>query len=298
MTGSMKQTACLFITIILFIIFTTVVYAYANDGPKPDAQGKNNFIKSDALLVLDKIKKAMPTAPVGWTVDSETKIDSLNEPEIDEANQSYRFTYQIRYKRITGIKAEKKRLYEVYTESSERHGEEANAQINELLKQQTATSLALRKATRRKKQTEIQRLNNELVENGRKMRAIHEDVDNKISHDVDQYLLKDTEAIIDIVVNGESAEDIYGEPVSISKAAFAIRRKGEQKGPLIWQEGKTVILFGDWQQVGIGVFKGHVLQKPQNKKVQTIKITITGARNRVVELLSQMDKTALLSLMK
>ncbi len=292
----MKQTAFLFITIIIFI-FTTAVYAYANDGPKPTAQGKNNSINSDALLVLNKIKKAMPTAPVGWTVASETKINSLTESEIDEANQSYHFTYQIRYKRITGIKEEKKRLYEVYTESSERHGEEANAQINELLKQQTATSLALRKATRRKKQAEIQRLNAELVENGRKMHAIHEDVDNKISRDVDKYLLKDTEAIIDIVVNGENAEDIYGEPVSISKAAFAIRRKGEQTGPLIWQEGKTVILFGDWQQVGIGVFKGHVLQKSQNKKVQTIKITITGARNRVVELLSQMDKTALLSLM-
>ena len=182
--------------------------------------------------------------------------------------------------------------------SSERHGEEANAQIDDLLRQQTATSLALRKATRRKNQAEIQRLNDELDENGRKMHAIHEDVDTKISRDVDQYLIKDAEAGIDIVVNDEWAETVYGEPVSVSGAAFAFRREGERKGPMVWQEGKIIILFGDWQQAGNGVFRGQVLQRPQSQKVQTIKITITGDRNRAAELLKQMDRKSILSLMK
>jgi hypothetical protein len=298
MTGSMKQSAFLLITIILFINSTTAFHVYASDNPRPTDLEKNNFSKSAVPSVLNIVKKAMPTAPVGWTVAGETKIDSFPESEIGEVSQSYRFTYQIQYKRITGIKEEKKKLNEVYTESSERHGEEANAQINDLLRRQTATSLALRKATRHKNQAEIERLNDDLEENGRKMRAIHEDVEKKISHDVDQYLLKDTEASIDIKVNDEKAEDVNGEPVSISESAFAFRREGERKGPIIWQEGKTVILFGNWQQVGIGVFRGYVQHRPQNQKAETIIITICGARDRAMELLNQMDKKAILSLMK
>ncbi|HYA87760.1 MAG TPA: hypothetical protein VEI57_11930 [Nitrospirota bacterium] len=293
----MKKIVSCFISIILFIFSTTTVRVHANDGSKTTGQERNDVYKFAALSVLDTLKKAMPTAPAGWTVADETTIDSLPEPESDGANQLYRFTYQIHYKRIAGIKEEKKRLTEVYAESAERHGEEANSQIDDLLKQQTATSLALRKATKHKNQAEMQRLNDELEENGRKMRAIHAEVDDKISSDVDQYLLKDTEVLIDIAVNDERAEDVYGEPVTVAEAAFAFRREGERKGPVMWQEGKTVILYGDWQQIGTGAFRGHVLHGPQNQRVQTIKITITGAGKRVLELLNQMDRKAILSLM-
>jgi hypothetical protein len=287
----MKPTAFYYIAIILFISSTIAVHVHANDDLKPTPQEKNSFYK-----VLNTVKKAMPAAPEGWAVAGESNLDSLAKLENDGANQSYRFTYQIQYKRISGIKEEKKRLNEIYAESSERHGEEANAQINDLLKQQTATSLALRKATRHNNQAEIQRLNDDLEENGRKMHAIHEDVDNKISHDVEQYLLKDTEASIDIIVNDERAEDVFGEPIPVSEAAFAFRREGERKGPMIWQEGKTVILFGNWHQIGIGSFRGDVLHRSEDRKIQTIKITISGARNRAMELLNQMDRKAIHSL--
>jgi len=294
----MNKTVSFFISIILLIISTATVGVHANDDAKPLDQDKNNFYKSAALSVRDKIRKAMPTAPVGWTASDEVKIDSFPDPESDGINQYYRFSYQIHYKRLAGIKEEKKRLAEVYAESSERHGEEVNAQIDDLLRQQTVASEALRKASRRKNVAEIQRLNNELEENGRKMRAIHEDVEDKISRDVGQYLLKDTEAVINIVVNNERAEDVYGDPLTVSEAAFAFRREGERKGPTTWQEGKTIILYGDWQQVGFGVFRGHLLPGPNNPKAQTICITITGARNRAVDLMNQMDSKAILSLMK
>ena len=298
MTGSTKQLTSLFITIIFFTLASAAVPVNASDDPKPIAQEDRYFYENTVLPALNKVKKAMPPAPAGWIVASETKIDPVLHSSNTDANQSYRLIYQIQYRRVVGIKEEKKKLNEVYTESSERHGEEANTQIDDLLKQQTATSLALRKATRNKNQAEIKRLNDELDENGRKMHTIHEDVDNKISHDLDKYLLKDAEAVIDIIVNDEWAEDVQGEPLSVSEAAFAFRREGERKGPMIWQEGKTVILFGDWQQAGNGVFQGRVLDRPQHQMAKTIKIMITGDRNRTTELLKQIDTKAILSLMK
>ncbi len=298
MTGSTKQSTSLLITVILAIFSSTALPVHAGDDPKPVAQEESSFYTSTVLPALNKLKQAMPLAPAGWTIAGETKSGPLPQSTNAGPNYPYRFTYQIQYKRVAGMKDEKKRLNEVYTESSERHGEEANAQINDLLRQQTTTSLALRKATRRKNQAEMQRLNDELDENGRKMHAIHEDVDNKISRDVDQYLIKDAEAVVDIVVNDEWAEAANNEPVSVTGAAFAFRRVGERKGPTIWQEGKTIILFGDWQQAGNGVFRGHVPHETQSVKAQTIKIIITADRNRATELLKQMDRKAILSLMK
>ncbi len=298
--GSMKQTVLFFIiiNIVLSVSSTSAIYVHANDGQSTVDQGKNNVYESEAFSILNKMKKAMPTAPPGWVVAGETIIDSFPGSENDAARQSYHFAYQIQYRRVTGVKEEKKKLNEVYIESSERHGEEANTQINDLLRQQTAAALALRKATRHKNQAEIERLNDELEDNGRKMRAIHEDVDNKIGRDVAPYLLKDTEAIIEIVEDDEKVEGLYGEPLSVSNAVFAFRSEGEQKGPMIWQEGKTVVLFGPWQQAGNGVYRCDILHKHQSQRAQSIKITITGARNRALELLNQMDQNALLSLIK
>ena len=59
-----------------------------------------------------------------------------------------------------------------------------------------------------------------------------------------------------------------------------------------------MILYGEWQQMDNGVFRGGVQHTPQNRKAQTIKIIITGDKNRVEELLKQMDRKAILSLMK
>ncbi len=292
----MKQPISLLITITLVILSGTPVCAGAADESRPIAQGMNDFYMSTVLPALKEVKKAMPPAPAGWTVAGESKIDPL--PQSTGATQPYRFTYQIQYRRVAGIKEEENKLTEVFTESSERHGEEVNALINDLLKHQTETSLALRKATRRRNQKEMQRLNDELDENGRKMSAIHEDVDKRISHDVDSYLIKDAEAVITIIVNDEWVEALNGDPIPVPDAAFAFRWKGERKGPMLWQEGRTVILYGDWQQVGKGVFRGRVLHTPLNAKVQTIKMTITGDKNRAGELLKQMDRKAILSLMK
>ena len=294
--NAVRRTAAVFFS--FFMIFYLVVgHGHAAGEPTAPAQ-EIDFYTTTVLPAMNKVKKAMPPAPVGWVVAGETKSDPLPRSAHDQTVPFLHFIYQIRYQRTAGIREEKKKLNEVYNESAERNGEAANPRVEELLKQQTTASLALRKATRRKNQAEIQRLNDELDENGRKMRAIHEEVDKRISGDVDPYLIKDAEAIIRVAVNEEVFETACGEPLSVSEAAFAFRLEGKRTGPAAWKEGQTVILYGNWQQSGNGVLRAHVRRTSAAVKAQTIKITLTGDKKRIEGLLKQLDKKSILSLME
>jgi hypothetical protein len=281
----------------VFMIFYPSGYGKAAGEPTASAQ-EIDFYAATVVPTMNKVKNAMPPAPVGWVVAGETKSDPLPRSAHDQTAPFLNFIYQITYERTAGIREEKKKLNAVYRESAEKNGEAANPRIEALLKQQTTTSLALRKAARRKNQAEMQRLNDELDENGRKMRAVHEEVAEKISRDVDPYLIKDAEAIIRVAVNAEVFETGRGEPLSVPGAAFAFRLEGERTGPAAWKEGRTVILYGNWQQSGNGMFRAQVQRTSVAVKAQTIKITLTGDKKRTEELLKQLDKKSILSLMK
>lgn len=295
--SAVKQIATMLIAVSV-VLSLAAGQGNAAGEPKAPTQGEIDFYTAAVLPAMSKVKKAMPPAPTGWVVAGETKSDPLPWSAQDRSVPFLHFIYQIKYRRMAGIQEEKKKLNEVYTESAEKNGEAANPQIEELLKQQTKASLALRKATRRKNQAEMQRLNDELDENGRKMHVIHEEVDKRISGDVDPYLIKDAEAIIRIAVNDDGVENGQGEPLSVPGAAFAFRGKGERTGPTVWKEGQTVILYGDWQQKGNGVWSAQVQRTSTTLKAQNIKITLIGDKKRTEELLKQLDKKSILSLMK
>jgi hypothetical protein len=78
-------------------------------------------------------------------------------------------------------------------------------------------------------------------------------------------------------------------------AAFAFRREGERERATTWKEGQTLILYGQWQEEKDRVIRARPLPAPGSSKAHTIKITVTGDKGRVEQLLGQ---TALKTILK
>ncbi len=275
---------------IIFSLAASRVMAGSDTQPAAD---EKQFYASVVAPALTIVKKALPPAPPGWVVAGEIKTDTKPHEKAADGMRSLRFSCFISYKRVEGLQEERKRLDEAYRESSRRHEEAAKPQIEMLLKKQTETSLKLRKATRRKNHQEVQRLNDELDENGKTMRALHEETDRKIALDMENYLIKDSEASILVSLNDNGAELLHGELVSVRGAALALRREGERTGATAWREGQTLILYGDWQQERENAFRAKVEQQPFALKAKTVQILITGEKRRVEQLLKKMDVKAI-----
>jgi len=263
--------------------------------PTPEEKA---FQESVVKPIVAALQKALPPPPPGWVLASDVK-DSRQPAELVSADRRrLRARVQIAYKRIQGMKAEQKRLEDAYAESQKRHKEEAKPLIDELIKQQTEVSLKLRTATRRRNAAEEKRLNDELEENGRTMRALHEDIDRGIRQDIEPHLVKDAEAAIQIAVNDSWAELQQAEPMTQPEAAFAFRQEGERSGVTTWREGRTLILYGEWQQAKPGSFQVKGEHQPLDPKARTITVLATGDRKRVEQLLKQTDLNTILKLLR
>jgi hypothetical protein len=164
-----------------FILIPALMLAVCSvAGAAAEMAGLSATNRTLTVQVLTRIKAALPAAPPGWIVGDETKIDEAPAAGSDQ-KPCLQTRYRIRYRRVAGVREEQRKLDEAYGESARRNQEAAKPQIEELIRQQTAVSLALKKATRHRNEAEQKRLNNELDENGRKMSALHEEMDRSIS---------------------------------------------------------------------------------------------------------------------
>ncbi len=294
---TMNRISHSFITVAAIIALAGST-AIADAVAHPATREEKDFYLSTIVPALNTVKKAMPPAPEGWIIAGETKIQTDPPDRVSADIAGFQAVYRIAYRRIVGVREEQQRLDDLFAESSNRNREAAKPRIDELIRQQTETSLALRKATRRRNQAEMERLNNELDENGRKMRAVHENVDRKISLDVAPHLVKDAEASILVSLNDASADLPQGEPLKVPRAAYALRKEGERAGLTSWREGKTLILFGAWEPVKEGRYRTKADPSSFPSKVRTVKIVITGDRKRAEDLIGKIDIRAILGLMK
>ena len=243
---------------------------------------------------LSVIKNAMPSAPQGWTVAVETGTD----PAVLQISAgAHRFGYSISYKRVAGVREGRKQLDRIYGESARRNREAVKPRIDELIRQQTETSLALRKAVRRRNVAEERRLNEDLEANGNRMRELHQDLDRQVAQDVQPYLLRDADAAVTVALNEEAAALPQAEPIAVKGAAFALYRQGAPSGATGWKQGELLVLYGEWRSLGNNVFSAQVLAG-SDQKARTIRITIAGEQARAQQLLNQIDLEAVLSLMK
>lgn len=242
---------------------------------------------------LAVIKSALPHAPAGWVVAGEQS----GQGHVQSRTGVRGVEYTRSYRRVEKIGEDRKQLDAVVAESSRRNREAAKPQIDELIRQQTVTSLALRKAVRRRNAAEEKRLNEELEKNGARMRALHEEADGRVARDVAPYLLRDAEASISIALDQDAAELSQGESLPVTDAAFALYRPGSAAGVTGWREGVLLVLYGDWRSRGSGVFQAQV-PPGRGLPVSTVRITITGDLVRAQQLLKQLDLKAVLSLMQ
>ncbi len=285
----------------LFIILSTIIAlagtdAFPNAALHTASKEERDFYVSAVAPALVAVRKAMPPAPPGWVVAGETNIPADPPGRVPADIADLHVAYLITYKRIDGMKEEQRRLDELYAASSSRNREAAKLLIDELIQQQTDTSLALRKAARRRNRQEMERLNAELDENGRKMRAIHEDIDRKIAKDVEPCLVKDAEASILVSINDARAELPEGGSVAFP-GAFALRSEGARSGITSWREGRMMILFGGWEPERQNRFRSKTDPIHFSPKARTIRIVVTGDRKRTEELIGLIDLRAILGLM-
>ncbi len=261
-----------------------------------DQGGSSDFYRTATLPALKKIKQSMPAAPPGWIIQDETKIDDAQPVRYPKPVLGA--WYQIRYRRVSGVREEQRKLDEVYAESSRRNREAVKPQIDELIRQQTIVSLALKKATRRRNEAAQKHLNDDLDENGKKMRALHEEVDRNISREVEPYLVRNAEALITVGINEQAAEVTQGvQAFEHHGAAFAFRKDGERAGATGWKEGMKLILFGNWNRSGENRFTATVRPDLPAGRAQTIRISIIGEPKLADQLLNAMDMKSILSLM-
>jgi len=292
MTRNRSRIPAAIITIVMAGLLAVSARGDETSGP---AQGGGEYYRSTVLPAVTAVRNAMPPAPEGWIVSGDSEV--VPQPAPGDARFLH-FSLTRSYRRATGVKDEQQKLDAAFAESSRRHSEEAKPAIDELIRQQTEVSLSLRRAVRRKNAAEEKRLNDELEENGRRMHAVHEEVDRKIGEDVLPFLIRDAEASIAVTVNDETAGLEQGEDFAWSGAAAAQCREGEQAAAGRWREGRCLVLYGSWQRVGEGRFRGTVDRSPQSARAQTIAITLTGEKKRCEELLRRIGLKSILSLMK
>ncbi len=279
----------------LVVALATVAQPAVGGAGHADATGPDvvSFLTARATEV---VKKAFPPAPAGWALVESTN-DSPHPARDAAGTGAPRFSCTVTYRRIQGVREEQKKLDEAYAESRARNEEAIKPQLVELFQTQNRIALKLRRATKRRNQTEIDRLNAELDDNGRTMRALHDETDRKISGEVEPYLVRDAEATIRISVNDSDAELQGGEPVAVRRSSFARRREGEQAGPTVWKNGQTLVLLGGWKQQEQNVFRAEA-EQAASPAIRTISLLFTGDKKRVKALIKETDVKALQALIE
>ncbi len=299
---SSERTPCNAVPVFCCAIYLVFMYilVHAAQAPAEEAGQRNTIERSSATggcnpSTLDIVKQAMPPAPAEWLMIQDAGLQADALFRIDSSAMPC--SYSVLYKKIKGIKEETQRLEKEYSASYKKHSVAAKPLIDELIKQQTEASLALRKASRRRDHNLERKLNEELDENGRKMRALHADTDRKIGQDIEGYLIRDAEASIRVSLDETYAELPNSAAISEPKAAGALISQGRKTGMIGWKEGQRLVLYGNWRQVSETAFRADPGQMSNTPGTGRISILITGDPARIEQLWQKMDVRALTGLL-
>ncbi len=261
-------------------------------------QQERDFYASSIVPSLTVIKTALPPAPEGWVREGETVIDrgSPSMPADDIAN--FHFTYSVTYRRTAGVQEETARLEAAAAEIMKRNNDAAEARLQELARNKAETEKALKKAQQRKETGRERKLKKQLEEIRKSIDAVPQERDSKIMEETEPLVVRDRMVTVQVTVNESAAEYPDLKAFTRPKAAFALRRDGEREGATGWKEGRTVILYGDWQEVKNNSFRLRMEQRPFSARAQSIRIAVAGDRARAEQFLKKTDIRSILDLMK
>jgi hypothetical protein len=284
----------------LMIVLSSAIAVGAPAGGemRPPTQEEKSFYATVVVRAMTVVKKAMPPAPQGWIVGSETPIAPELPGLVAGDGIKLRFSYLISYTRVASVDQERKRLEEVYAEALKTHTAAAKAQTDELAKRKAATEQARTKAAKQKKHNEEKRLKKELEDIEGRLRAIPGDTEKAINDDTDDYLVRDTGITVRVTMNDIAAGLADAHYFSRPRAAYALIKEGGRVGPTGWKADEQLLLYGDWDDAGKNAFRGKVDQAPLSSKVRRITVFIAADKPRTEQFLKQMGMKDILGLLK
>jgi hypothetical protein len=270
----------------------------AAEGGRTPTQQERDFYVSSIVPALTVIRIALPPAPEGWVREGETVIDRESSPMPADDIANFHFTYSVTYRRTKGVVEEERKLEEAAAEITKRNTDSAEARVLELNKKKTEINKAIKKARERKETGRERKLKKELEEIKKSIDTVPQERDRKIAEETGPLLVRDRMIEVQVTVNESAAEYPDLKSFTRPKAAFALRRDGERQGATGWKEGRTVILYGDWQEVKNNSFRLRMEQRPFSSRAQSIRIAIAGDRARTEQFLKKTDIRSILDLMK
>jgi hypothetical protein len=285
--------------ILLFVFTAASVYgAPISGGMRPPTQEEKNFFTNVVLPAMMTVKKAMPPAPQGWIVESETPIAPVLPDLVSDNATRLWFNYAISYKRAADIEGERKKLDDALAEARTNFEGAAKSRANELTKKRAAAEEALKRAAKKQNHSEEKRLKKEIEEINGKLRAISEETERAILAETDEYLVRDTSFTLRFTVNATTAAFPDARYFSRPRAAYALKKEGGRVGPTGWKQDQVMLLYGDWADAGKDTFRGKVEQRPFSSRVRTIAIMIEIDSLRLDQVLKQMGMQDILGMLR
>lgn len=272
--------------------------AVAGDLRTP-TQEEKDFYASVVLPAMTVVKRAMPSVPLGWTVESETPVPSSLPDLIAGDPGKLWFSYAITYKRTAAdIERDRKRLDESIAEARKTIESENAARTTELTKQRLETENALAKTANRKNQADEKRLRKELDEINGKLLALAEESEKAVIRETEEHLVRDTSFTVRVTINATTASFPDARYFSRPKAAYALKKEGGRVGLTGWKPDQVLLLYGDWEDARQDTFRGKAELRPFSSRVRTIAIMMEGDPLRMDQFYKHAGMRDLLGMMK
>lgn len=272
----------------LCIFFSSAPVIQGDGVLRPATTEEKNFYASVVVPTLKAVQKAMPPAPEGWIKESESSIAPSLPEQISGEPGRFQYSYTVSYKRIEGVADEMQQFNEAYAESLKTHTDSAKIKLDELEKKMTQIDADLEKARKQKAVGRENRLKKDFEEINLQMQQIPNDFDQAIIADTEPFLVKDTAITITVSINDQDVLFPGTRAFSRPRSAFALRKEGDRDGFTTWRESRSIILYGDWQEVRPNVFHANYQQPPFSSRVRTVVFDIVGDAKRVDQFLKKM----------
>ena len=284
---------------LLFVfVATSVPCAPAGGDQRPPTQEEKNFYANVVLPAMMTVKKAMPPAPPGWIVESETPLAPELPGLVTADAARLWFSYAISYKRVADLEGERKKLDEALATARTDFEGAAKARTDELTKKRLDAEGALKKAAKKQNHAEEKRLKKELADIDGQLRALSEEIERAILAETEEHLVRDTGFTIRLTLNATTASFPDARYFSRPKAAYALKKEGGRVGATGWKPDQILLLYGEWADAGKDTFRGKVEQRPFSSRVWTIAVTIESDSLRLDQILKQMGMRDILGMLR
>jgi hypothetical protein len=286
--------------LIILLVLSSAIAAGAPAGGemRPPTPEEKNFYANVVIPAMTVVKKAMPPAPQGWIIESETPIALALPDRVPADGIKLRFSYAISYKRVADVENERKRLEEVLVEARKNFQDNAKARTTMLTKKRAEAEEARKKAAKKKDHPQEKRLKKELEDIDVRLSTISEETERAIAAETEDYLVRDTVLKVRLTVNDTTAAFPDGRYFSRPRAAYALKKEGGRVGLTGWRQDQVLLLYGEWDDAGKDTFRGKVEQQPFSRKVRTIAIAIESDPSRMDEFLKQVGMKDILGMLK